>query len=96
MAKRLRLQKKRYYGSRILREVHETASASHRSGAIDRATMDEFDALALGFARHLAGMPNVGEDQDFAREQTDRRSSARTKARRLVEMRSRRRARRHQ
>jgi hypothetical protein len=75
MAKRPGLQNERYFGSRILREVHETASASYRSGAIDKATMDEFDALAVGFADHLASMPNVGEDQDFAREQTDRRSS---------------------
>jgi hypothetical protein len=49
--------------------VHETASASYRSGAIDKATMDEFDTFALGFAGRLASMPNVGEDQDFPREQ---------------------------
>jgi hypothetical protein len=67
--------KKRGYGSRILREVHETARASYRAGGIDEATMREFDALTRGLVGHLAKMPNVGEDQDFAREQTDRRSS---------------------
>jgi len=33
--------------SRILSEVHETATALHRSGAIEKQTMREFDALAL-------------------------------------------------
>jgi hypothetical protein len=32
--------------SRILNEVHETAVAMHRSGAIDKQTMQEFDVLA--------------------------------------------------
>jgi hypothetical protein len=69
------LMKKKQHGSRILREVHESARALYRSGAIDKAAMDEFDALATGFADQLANMPNVGEDEDLAREQTDRRSS---------------------
>lgn len=69
MVKRQGLRKK-HYESRILREVHETAKALYRAGTLDRATMDEFDALALGFRHHLATMPNVGEDQDFTREQT--------------------------
>jgi hypothetical protein len=67
--------KKKQHGSRILREVHETARALHRSGAIDKAAMEEFGALATGFAHELANMPNVGKDEDVAREQTDRRSS---------------------
>lgn len=69
MARRSDLLKKRYYGSRILREVHETASASYRAGAIDKATMDEFNALALGSPDDLAGMPHLGGREDFAREQ---------------------------
>ncbi len=69
------MNKKRGHGSRILREVHETARAMHRSGAIDKATMDEFDSWTMGLAEHLTKMPNVGEDKDFARQQIDRRSS---------------------
>jgi putative transcriptional regulator len=33
--------------SRILTEVHETARDLHKAGAIDMATMREFDALCL-------------------------------------------------
>lgn len=40
--------------SRILTEVHETAVALHRSGAIDKRTMREFDALALPRVRDLS------------------------------------------
>ena len=40
--------------SRILSEVHETAVALHRSGAIDKQTMREFDALALPQVRDLS------------------------------------------
>jgi putative transcriptional regulator len=40
--------------SRILSEVHETAAALHRSGAIDKQTMREFDALALPQVRDLS------------------------------------------
>jgi putative transcriptional regulator len=40
--------------SRILSEVHETAAALHRSGAIDKQTMREFDALALPRVRDLS------------------------------------------
>lgn len=76
MTKRPGPDRRRYHGSRILRDVHETAKASYLSGVIDSATMNEFDAPAPGLARHLASMPNVGKDQDFAREQTDRRSSS--------------------
>ncbi len=32
--------------SRILREVHESAAAMHRTGAIDEQTMREFKAMA--------------------------------------------------
>jgi hypothetical protein len=69
------VNKKRDHRSRILREVHETARGMHCSGAIDKATMDEFDSLTTGLAEHLTKMPNVGEDKDFARQQIDRRSS---------------------
>jgi hypothetical protein len=62
--------KKKQHGSRILREIHESAKALHQSGVIGKASMEEFDALAKGFADQLANMPNVGEDRDFAREQT--------------------------
>ena len=40
--------------SRILTEVHETASALYRSGSIDKQTMREFDALALPQVRELS------------------------------------------
>jgi putative transcriptional regulator len=40
--------------SRLLTEVHETASALHRSGSIDKQTMREFDALALPRVRDLS------------------------------------------
>jgi putative transcriptional regulator len=40
--------------SRILSEVHETASELHRSGAIDKQTMREFDALSLPQVRELS------------------------------------------
>ncbi|MEP7244180.1 MAG: DNA-binding transcriptional regulator [Gammaproteobacteria bacterium] len=40
--------------SRVLTEVHETATALHRSGAIDKQTMREFDALALPQVRDLS------------------------------------------
>jgi putative transcriptional regulator len=40
--------------SRILSEVQETAAALHRSGAIDKKTMREFDALALPQVRDLS------------------------------------------
>lgn len=40
--------------SRILSEVHETAAALHRSGAITKQTMREFDALALPRVRDLS------------------------------------------
>jgi putative transcriptional regulator len=40
--------------SRILSEVHETAVALHRSGAIDKQIMREFDALALPQVRDLS------------------------------------------
>lgn len=40
--------------SRILTEVHETATALHRSGAIDKQTMRDFDALALPQVRDLS------------------------------------------
>ena len=40
--------------SRILTEVHEMATALHRSGAIDKQTMREFDALALPQVRDLS------------------------------------------
>jgi len=40
--------------SRILSEVHETATALHRSGAIDKQTMREFDTLALPQVRDLS------------------------------------------
>ena len=39
--------------SRLLTEVHETASALHQSGSIDKQTMREFDALALPRVRDL-------------------------------------------
>lgn len=39
--------------SRILREIHESASALYRSGSIDKHTMREFDALALPRVRNL-------------------------------------------
>ena len=34
-------------GSGILASVHETAAGLHRVGALDKATMREFDALCL-------------------------------------------------
>ena len=40
--------------SRILSEVRETATALHRSGAIDKQTMREFDALTLPQVRDLS------------------------------------------
>ena len=40
--------------SRILTEVHETATALHRSGAIDKQTMREFDALCLPAVREFS------------------------------------------
>ncbi|HEV7448603.1 MAG TPA: hypothetical protein VGO18_38910 [Steroidobacteraceae bacterium] len=40
--------------SRILSEVHETASSLYRSGSIDKQTMREFDALALPQVRELS------------------------------------------
>jgi putative transcriptional regulator len=40
--------------SRILTEVHETASALYRSGSTDKQTMREFDALALPQVRELS------------------------------------------
>jgi putative transcriptional regulator len=40
--------------SRILSEVHEMATALHKSGAIDKQTMREFDALALPRVRDLS------------------------------------------
>jgi len=40
--------------SRLLTEIHETASALHRSGSIDKQTMREFDALALPRVRDLS------------------------------------------
>jgi putative transcriptional regulator len=40
--------------SRILSEVHETASGLYRSGSIDKQTMREFDALALPQVRELS------------------------------------------
>jgi putative transcriptional regulator len=40
--------------SRILSEVHETATAMYRSGTIDKQTMREFDALALPQVRDLS------------------------------------------
>lgn len=40
--------------SRILTEVHETATTLHRSGAIDKQTMREFDALCLPTVRELS------------------------------------------
>jgi putative transcriptional regulator len=40
--------------SRILTEVHETASALYRSGSIDKQTMREFDTLALPQVRELS------------------------------------------
>jgi hypothetical protein len=60
--------KKKQQGSRILREVHESARALSRSAGIDKATMEEFDALATGFVDDPANMPNVGKGEDFARE----------------------------
>ena len=40
--------------SRLLTEIHETATALHRSGAIEKQTMREFDALALPQVRDLS------------------------------------------
>ncbi len=39
--------------SRALTEVHETATALHRSGSIDKQTMREFDVLTLPEVRNL-------------------------------------------
>jgi uncharacterized protein (DUF2384 family) len=43
--------------SRILREVHETATAMRRAGVIDNRTMREFDALALSRRKATASIP---------------------------------------
>ncbi len=40
--------------SRILTEVHKTATALHRSSGIDKQTMREFDALCLQTVRELS------------------------------------------
>ncbi len=40
--------------SRILTEVRETAAGLHRSGAISKQTMREFDTLALPQVRDLS------------------------------------------
>lgn len=40
--------------SRVLREVHETATAMRQCGVIDKRTMREFDALALPRAHDLS------------------------------------------
>jgi DNA-binding transcriptional regulator YiaG len=46
--------------SRILVEVHETASALYRSGSIDKQTMRKFNALALPKVRELSAKPRKG------------------------------------
>ena len=40
--------------SRLLREIHETAAGLERSGALEKQTMREFDALCLPAVRSLS------------------------------------------
>ena len=40
--------------SRLLREIHETASDMHKAGALPATTMREFDALCLPPVRKLS------------------------------------------
>ena len=39
--------------SRVITEIHETATALHRSGSIDKQTMRQFDALSFPQVRDL-------------------------------------------
>ena len=39
--------------SRVITEIHETATALHRSGSIDKQTMRQFDALSFPHVRDL-------------------------------------------
>jgi hypothetical protein len=46
--------------SRILSEVHETATAMYRSGTLDQQTMREFAALAVPQVRDLSPKKKFG------------------------------------